>query len=84
MQLDENGSLGVVSAIDPHPQLDATEILLRRTWICQVPILEEPQREVPLSEQTYTEVIILAVHWAEDVGSPVDYCLIAVPELAAI
>eukprot|EP00971_Amphidinium_carterae_P211155 4189967-Amphidinium_carterae.1 len=50
--------------------------------MCAIPLVEEAVRDVSLSQQTYCEVLIAAVHWATEVGSPIDYCLLVVPEIA--
>eukprot|EP00971_Amphidinium_carterae_P214965 4266026-Amphidinium_carterae.1 len=84
MSFEENGSLGLTSVVEQHPQLDGAEVLLRRVWICPVPLLEEAPRDVALKDQVFTEVMILAVHWEGEIGSPIDYCLLAVPEVSGV
>eukprot|EP00971_Amphidinium_carterae_P348478 6490511-Amphidinium_carterae.1 len=73
-------ALGPWRAIGQHPQLQAAENVLVRTWVCPRPVIPEDVEAPPC----HVEMRVYAIHFPGAPGDPVDFLLACVPAAAIV
>eukprot|EP00971_Amphidinium_carterae_P233386 4632065-Amphidinium_carterae.1 len=72
--------LGPWRAVGQHPQLQAAENVLLRTWVCPRPVIPEDTGAPPC----HVEMRVYAIHFPGAPGEPVDFVLACVPASAIV